>query len=247
MRILLLGGTADATLLAQRLANSGLDAVFSYAGRTSAPTAQPLPTRNGGFGGVAGLADFLGTEAITHVVDATHPFAAGMSRNAVAACALRGVSLIALERAPWSSGDRDRWTCVPSIEAAVAALPDTPARVFLAIGRQSLDAFAAKPQHFYLLRYIEAPETIPLPDHVGIAGRGPFTAEGDFALMRQHRIGIVVAKNAGGNAARAKLIAARQLGLPVMMIERPAIPPRRCCKTADEVMAWLAHEADRGV
>ena len=154
-RILLLGGTTEASRLARALADAGMDAVFSYAGRTDAPVAQPLPMRVGGFGGVSGLADYLRREGITHVVDATHPFAARMSGNAIAACAETGTPLIALERAPWQAQAGDDWRHVADIDAAVAALPDDPARVFLAIGKQTLAPFAAKPQHHYLLRLVD--------------------------------------------------------------------------------------------
>ena len=234
--------------MARRLANDRVDAVFSYAGRTGAPVAQPLPTRIGGFGGPEGLARYLAEEGITHVVDATHPFAAQMSRNAVAACAAGGVPLCVFERAPWASGPGDDWRHVADLAAAVAALPDRPARVFLAIGRQNLDPFAAKPQHHYLLRLVDPPDgPLPLPDTTVIIARGPFDAAADRTLMAAERIEVVIAKNAGGTGARAKLDAARALGLPVILIDRPALPPRRIARTVEEVMAFLAHPADLGV
>lgn len=243
MRILLLGGTSDATQLAARLNAAGLDAIFSYAGRVSTPTPQPLPTRIGGFGGVEGLEAYLKAERITHVVDATHAFAANMSRNAVQACARAGVKLVALERAPWAAQPGDDWHPVADIAGAIAALPERGARIFLATGRQSVADFAAKPANFYLLRYIEPPKVIPLPDYIGLAGRGPFTVEGDTKLMREHRITHLVAKNAGGEAARAKLGAAGALRIPVIMIERPAVPERLRLETPEAVMGWLAHGA----
>lgn len=246
-RILLLGGTSDATALARLLSETGADAIFSYAGRVSTPTPQPLPMRVGGFGGVEGLVAYLRAEKITHVVDATHAFAAQMSRNAVAACAEAGVALAALERAPWAAQAGDTWHPVVDIAGAIDALPDAPARVFLATGRQSVAEFAAKPQHFYLLRYIEPPKAIPLPDYIGLAGRGPFTVEGDTALMQTHRITHLIAKNAGGEAARAKLDAARTLHIPVIMIERPPVPQRQSFERAEDVMGWLSHRADLGV
>ena len=141
-RVLLLGGTTEASQLARALAEAEVDAIFSYAGRTAAPVAQPLPTRVGGFGGVAGLQEWLQAQRITQVVDATHPFAAQMSRNAVQACAAAGVPLLAFERPAWQPQAGDQWQCVADIADAVAALPSTPARVFLAIGRQNLLPFA---------------------------------------------------------------------------------------------------------
>lgn len=237
----MLGGTTEASRLAKTLAEQGFEAVFSYAGRTGSPVAQPLPTRIGGFGGVAGLIDFLRSETISHVIDATHPFAAQMSRNAVAACAQTGVPLCAFERAPWTAQPGDRWTHVPDLAGAVAALPQAPARVFLAIGKQHLDAFAAAPQHHYLLRLVDPPEgALPLPDAKAIIARGPFDIQGDTDLLRSEAITHIVAKNAGGAGAEAKLIAARSLNLPVILIDRPAVPARAIRATLEGVMGWLA-------
>ena len=248
-RILLLGGTTEASALAKTLAEAGTDAVFSYAGRTAKPVSQPLPTRIGGFGGADGLADYLQAEGITHVVDATHPFAAQMSTNAVGACALVGVPLCAFERPAWQAGEGDNWVQADSIEQAVEALPDTPARVFLAIGKQNLAQFAAKPQHHYLLRLVDAPEAdLPLPHTTVEIARGPFDVAGDTALMQRHGITHVVAKNAGGVGAAAKLTAARSLNLPVIMIGRPQVHApagqRPIKGSVAEVMAWLSHPAD---
>ena len=238
-RILLLGGTTEANLAAQAIAKAGLAAVYSYAGRTEAPMGQPVHMRVGGFGGVEGLQAYLKTEGITHVIDATHPFAAQMSTNAVAACEAEGVPLIALERAPWVAGEGDRWTHVPDLPAAVAALAVPPQHVFLAIGRQHIDAFAAQPQHRYLLRLVDAPTgPLPFPAEVVVA-RGPFDVASDTALMQEHGTEVVVAKNAGGKGAVAKIAAARALGLPVVMIDRPAIPPRAVVHSVAGVMAWL--------
>ena len=248
MHILILGGTTEASLLARAVADAGLDAVFSYAGRTDNPVAQPLPTRIGGFGGVAGLVDYLIAQDITHVVDATHPFAAQMSRNAVTACAALQTPLIALERAPWVALPKDRWTMVPDTAAAVAALPDAPARVFLAIGKQTLADFAAKPQHHYVLRLVDPPQDpLPLPNTTVILARGPFTEADDLALLQTHNITHVVAKNAGGKGAQAKLGAARALHLPVIMINRPALPPRQIARNIVDVMDWLHAVTPRGV
>jgi precorrin-6A/cobalt-precorrin-6A reductase len=226
--------------MAEAIAEAGLAGVYSYAGRTNAPMGQPIHMRVGGFGGVEGLRVFLDAEKITHVIDATHPFAAQMSTNAVAACSATGTPLIALERAPWVAAKDDRWTHVPDINAAVAELGKAPLRVFLAIGRQHLDAFAAQPQHSYLLRLVDAPTSpLPFPADVVVA-RGPFTPEGDAALMRQHRTELIVAKNAGGKGAVAKIAAARMLGLPVVMIDRPMIPSRQVAYSVAAVMSWLA-------
>ncbi len=247
-RILLLGGTTEAGHLARAIAEAGLPGVYSYAGRTDAPLDQPIPMRVGGFGGVEGLCAYLKAEDISHVIDATHPFAAQMSGNAVAACAATGTPLIALERAPWVAGEGDRWSHVADIPAAVAALAGPPRRVFLAIGRQHLDPFAAQPQHHYLLRLVDAPTgPLPLPQAEVIVARGPFDVAGDTALLRQHRTELIVAKNAGGKGAVAKIAAARALGLPILMIDRPILPKRQVVSTVKATMDWLHQTARLGV
>jgi precorrin-6A/cobalt-precorrin-6A reductase len=247
MRALILGGTSDANRLADAATRLGLDARYSYAGRTEAPVAQSLPTRIGGFGGADGLADYLRIERISHVVDATHPFAAEISRNAVAACAATGAALIALERAPWTKMPEDNWIEVKDVATAAAALPEQSARVFLAIGRQHLAPFATRPQHAYTLRLVDPPEgALPLQHAEVIVSRGPFTLAGDLDLIRSRNIEWIVARNAGGTGARAKIDAARQLGLPVVMIARPALPERQTTESIEEVLAFLGHDARLG-
>lgn len=250
LRVLLLGGTTEAGALALALASAGLDAVYSYAGRTGAPVGQPIPTRTGGFGGAEGLAVYLRHEGFTHIIDATHPFAAQISANAVEAASEARIPLIAFERTPWTRTTGDRWTHVPDTASAVAALPEAPATVFLAIGRQGLTPFAARPQHNYLLRLVDPPDgPLSLPNATALIARGPFTTEGDRALLETRKVEIIVAKNAGGEGARAKLDAARALGLPVILIDRPALPARPVRHSVAEVMRWL-HDtppAERGV
>jgi precorrin-6A/cobalt-precorrin-6A reductase len=246
MRALILGGIADASLLAAEIARAGIDAVYSYGGRTRAPADQPLPTRIGGFGGVSGLADTIRREGITHVIDATHPFAAEMSGNAIAACAETGTPLIALERAPWTGTLGDNWIEVSDVNAAVAALPEAPARVFLAIGRQHIAPFAARPQHAYTLRFVDPPEA-PLPFTADvIVSRGPFTLDGELEMMRVRGINWIVARNSGGDGARAKIDAARRLSLPVIMISRPKLPERLRVESVTDVMQWLSHRTCLG-
>lgn len=245
-RALILGGTADASLLAAEIARAGIDAVYSYGGRTRAPASQPLPTRIGGFGGVGGLDDYIRREEITHVIDSTHPFAAEMSRNAVAACAETGTPLIALERAPWTKAPGDNWIEIPDVNAAVAALPEAAANVFLAIGRQHIAPFATRPQHAYTLRFVDPPDA-PLPFAADvIVSRGPFTLEGELEMMRKRSITRIVARNSGGDGARAKIDAARVLGLPVIMIARPQLPERLRVESVAEIMQWLGHRTCLG-
>ena len=248
MRVLLLGGTTEANQIGRSLAAAGVAGVYSYAGRTATPVPQPLPTRVGGFGGVDGLVEYIRQEHITHVIDATHPFANQISRNAVEACAKTSRPLIACLREPWRETPGDKWQHVATVEDAAAILPARPARIFLAIGRQHLAPFAAQSQHFYLLRLIDAPDTpLPLPDTEIVLARGPFTIEGDLALLRDHRITHVVTRNAGGEGARAKLDAARGLGLPVIMIDRPDLPERKVAQSVEQIVRWLTHSACLGV
>lgn len=245
--ILLLGGTTEASALATALAARGERAVLSYAGRTDHPRAQAIPTRVGGFGGVEGLADHMTREGVTHLVDATHPFAARISTNAIAAAELAGVELLALTRPAWEAGPGDRWIRVADTAGAGAALGGEAARVFLALGRQTIGDFADAAQHFYLLRFVDAADPPALPHHHLVVDRGPFTLAGELALLRAHRIQMIVAKNAGGSGARAKLEAARELGLPVVMIDRPFIPDRPQVESVAQVLDWLDHGVVRGV
>jgi precorrin-6A/cobalt-precorrin-6A reductase len=246
IRALILGGTADASLLAAAVARAGIEAIYSYGGRTRTPADQSLPTRIGGFGGVSGLADYIRREGITHVIDATHPFAAGMSRNAIAACAEAGTPLITLERAPWTKAPGDNWIEVADVNAAAAALPEAPASVFLAIGRQHIAPFATRPQHAYALRFVDPPES-PLPFAAEmIVSRGPFTLDGELEMMRARDIAWIVARNSGGDGARAKIDAARALGLPVIMISRPELPKRLQVESVADVMQWLGHRTCLG-
>lgn len=239
--ILILGGTTEANALAQAMADRGIKAIYSYAGRVDNPRPQPLPVRVGGFGGVDGLARYLSDHAISHVIDATHPFAAQMSRNAVAACGAAGIKLAALTRSEWVPRDGDQWQHVADIDAAVATLDGPAQRVFLAVGRMHLEDFAAQPQHHYLLRLVDEPGALPLPNCDVVVSRGPFTEDGDRALIERHGSELIVSKNAGGTGARAKLDAARALGLPVLMIDRPVLPQRREFSSVAQVLDWLSH------
>lgn len=251
-RLLILGGTSEAAALAEALAGrADVAAVLSYAGRTEQPKSLPIPTRVGGFGGIDGLIRHIADECVDAVIDATHPFAARMSANAIAACARTRVPLLALERPPWTPEPGDDWRPVPDLAAAAVGLGAARRRVFLAIGRLHLGAFAAAPQHAYLIRLVDAPrEPLPLPDVTVVVARGPFRAEDDERLLADFRAEAVVAKNAGGTAAFAKMIAARRLRLPVLLVERPAIPPRATVADVATALDWLqarVHHARLGV
>ena len=245
MRVLILGGSSDATALARALAGRpGIDARLSLAGRTRAPAAQPLTTRIGGFGGVEGLSAYLYAEAIDLLVDATHPFAARMSANARAAIDATATTLLRVERPAWDPVSGDRWHEVADMDAAARALGEEPRHVFLTIGRLQLAAFAAAPQHDYLVRTIDpAAEAVDLPRARFIQARPPFDATAEAGLMRDHGIDVLVSKNSGGADAYGKIAAARALGLPVVMVRRPPATG----ETMDVEAALAAIEAHRKV
>lgn len=250
MRILLLGGTSEARRLGELLADrSDLSTLLSYAGRTTIPADQPVAFRVGGFGGVAGLRAFLRGGRIDAAVDATHPFAERMSAHAVTACRAEGVPLARLARPAWVRGEGDRWRCVADFASAAAALGEAPRRVLLTIGQGGLEAFSARPQHFYLVRSIGAPESLTLPNAALLLDRPPYTLEAEAALMEGHRIEMLVTKNSGGAATVAKLHAARSLGIAVVMIERPILTagvPEFDDPAA--LLAWIDRvQAERGV
>jgi precorrin-6A/cobalt-precorrin-6A reductase len=242
-RVLILGGTAEARLLAERLApRAGLEVTLSLAGRTAAPAPQLVPVRIGGFGGVAGLAHYLATERIDALIDATHPYAAAISANAAAAAGSAGVPHLALRRPPWTATQGDRWTEVGEVSAAVRALGNTPRRVFVTLGRNELTPFLTAPQHYYLVRSVDPVDPPLALPHVGyVTGRGPFSEADDQALMKAHDIEIVIAKNSGGGATYGKIAAARALGIAVILLRRPPAPPAPAVETVEDVMAWLDH------
>lgn len=243
MRVLILGGTTEASSLARLLANdTRFETTLSLAGRTAQPARQPLPTRIGGFGGIDGLMQYLRAAKIDAVVDATHPYADQMSAHAVAACEQAVIPFASLVRAPWTRQAGDDWRDVIDTEAAVDALGEDPRRVFLAIGRQELPLFAGAPQHHYLARVIDAPDGTDLPPHLTLLqARGPFDLAAEIALLRDHRIDVVVSKNAGGEATYAKIAAARALGVPVLMIARPYKPAGQPVESPEDAVAWLDH------
>jgi precorrin-6A/cobalt-precorrin-6A reductase len=242
-RILILGGTAEARQLAGRLAGrAGLDVTLSLAGRTASPAAQPVPIRVGGFGGADGLAKYLVGERIDAFIDATHPYANVISANAVEAARRSGVPSIALRRPPWIAVPGDRWIEVSDVGEAVRAIGQTPRRVFVALGRNELKPFRDAPQHYYLIRSVDPVDPpLPLP-HVGyVTGRGPFSEADDHALMTEHRIDVVVAKNSGGTATYGKIAAARMLGVDVVILRRPPAPACAAVATIEDAIVWLDH------
>jgi precorrin-6A/cobalt-precorrin-6A reductase len=249
MRVLILGGTSEARALASRVADlPGINAVLSLAGRTREPQAQPIPTRIGGFGGGEGLCAYLRAERIDRVIDATHPFAAQMSRHAAEACARMRIPLVMLTREPWRKKPGDEWIEVADLENAARALGDEPKRVFLTIGRLGIAAFARAPQHFYLIRTIDPPANVAaLPYHELTYARGPFGVEDEERLMRQASVDVLVTKNSGGPGTYAKMVAARRLRIPAIVVRPPPRPDVPVVHNIDAALRFLSHDAARGV
>lgn len=243
-RILILGGTTEARLLAERLAaRRDLAVTLSLAGRTANPVPQPVPVRSGGFGGADGLASHLAQQHVDVLIDATHPYAATMSANAAAAARAARVPLLALRRPPWIALAGDRWLDAADGGTAIKAIGDRPRRVFLALGRKDLAPFVAAPRHFYLVRSVDPVEPpLAVPHAHYITARGPFAQADDQALLSRHAIEVVVSKNSGGDAAYGKIAAARALGLTVVMLRRPALPAVPAVETIAEALAFIDHE-----
>ena len=215
---------------------------LSLAGRTASPAPHAVPVRVGGFGGAAGLADYLSRERIDALIDATHPFANIISANAAAAARETSVPFVALRRPPWTRVAADRWTEVSNAGAAVNAIGQEPRRVFVALGRNELKPFAGAPQHRYLVRSVDPVDPpLPVPQVTYITARGPFSETSDRALMTAHAIEIVIAKNSGGSAAYGKIAAARALGIGVIMLRRPPAPDAPAVETVEDAIAWLDH------
>ncbi|MCZ2860486.1 cobalt-precorrin-6A reductase [Blastococcus sp. VKM Ac-2987] len=236
--VLVLGGTGEGRRLAAALAGAGVDVVSSLAGRVADPALPAGRVRIGGFGGVAGLVAWLRDEAPAAVVDATHPFAAGMTAAAAEASAATGIPLLRLQRPGWTAGPGDDWRWVDSPADAAAAVAGYGS-VFLTTGRQGLAAFADVPGHC-LVRSVDPPAP-PLPHRVTVLlARGPFDVAGERALMREHAVEVVVTKDSGGPMTAAKLTAARELGLPVVLLRRPPLPPGvPVVATVGEAVEWI--------
>jgi precorrin-6A/cobalt-precorrin-6A reductase len=242
--VLILGGTSEARALAGDLAGRpGLRVVSSLAGRVSRPALPDGEVRVGGFGGAAGLAGWLRAEGVAAVVDATHPFAETISAHAVDACARAGLPLLRLARPGWLPRDGDDWRDAGSLEQAAAMLPGLGSRVFLTTGRQGLAAFAGLDRLWFLIRCVDPPAG-PMPAHREVLlARGPYERTAERALMRRFGVDVLVTKDSGGELTAGKLDAARDLGLPVVMIRRPAPAPAAAAPQSvpavPDAVAWL--------
>ncbi len=233
--ILILGGTRDEHQIATGLESAGIEFMVSMAGATRNPVERSYPTRTGGFGGADGLAEYLGKREITGLIDATHPFAEKISRSAVEAVKKSGVPLMRYVRPAWDASD---FRNVGDLDAAAHALP-AGARAFLTVGGKSLQPFIERGDVWFLFRGVDPMEN-PFQQGEALVQRPPFTLEAEVALMKAHRITHLVSKNSGGGLTRAKLDAATQLGVSVIMVERPVLPVVDTASTVSDILRWAA-------
>lgn len=240
VHLLVLGGTGEARRVADLLRDTpALRVSSSLAGRVGVPARVGTPVRVGGFGGVEGLCAWLRAEDVGAVLDATHPFAAGMTANAAAAAARLGLPLLVLRRPGWAARATPRWRWVGSSAEAARVLPALGSRVFLSTGRGELAAFAHLRDLWFLARSVEPPAG-PVPPHLHVLlDRGPFTVAAETALLREHRIDVLVTKDSGGDATAAKLVAAAALDVPVVIRSRPPLPAGvDSVATVEDAVRW---------
>jgi precorrin-6A/cobalt-precorrin-6A reductase len=240
-RLLILGGTGDAAELAAKASViEQIEVITSLAGRTRNPQVPTGIVRFGGFGGEAGLVAYLREAKIDLLIDATHPFAAQISWNAATAAASCNIPFLMFIRPAWQRLPGDEWIEVDSVEAAASVLPKFAKRVFLTIGRQQLAPFARLDSIWFLMRLIDppAPEAL-VPSGMILCDRGPFVLDNERQLLIEYQIDTLVSKNSGGDATYAKIIAARELGLKVVMVKRPPTPPGEKVSNVESAMQWL--------
>jgi precorrin-6A/cobalt-precorrin-6A reductase len=241
--VLILGGTAEARELATRLHRDGIAVTSSLAGRVAKPRLPVGELRVGGFGGPDALARWLTEHDVAAVVDATHPFAERISASAATAARAAGVPLLRLERPGWSERPGDRWHWVDDLDAAAAAIAGLGERVLLTTGRQGLAAFAGVDAAWFLVRCVDPPDPPLPPRHALLLDRGPYTLEGELALIDRHAIDLLITKDSGGRHTEAKLDAARARGLPVIVVRRPVRPVAPIVSTLEDAVDWARAHA----
>ncbi len=243
-RILILGGTGDsARLIPQLSALPNVETIASLAGRTPKPNIPSVgQVRMGGFGGVEGLVNYLKTEKIDLLIDMSHPFAAQITRNASIAAQEAGIPRLLFCRPAWEQVEGDRWIMAADLDAAAALFPGLADRVFLTIGRQELGAFARVADCWFLMRMITPPDLAELPTGDVLLDQGPFDLVKETKILQDYAIGAIVSKNSGGNAAYAKIIAARTLGIPIVMIPRPLLPESEVVSEISAVVQWVQRQ-----
>lgn len=240
-RVLILGGTGEAAKLAAIVSElAEIEVISSLAGRTQTPIVPTGSVRVGGFGGELGLVKYLRDQQIDYLIDATHPFAAKISWSAAAAAIEAKIPHLMLVRPAWEQTSGDRWIEVDHVEAAATVLETDATRVFLTIGRQQLAAFARLQNLWFLMRSIDPPvPEMPVPPGITLLDRGPFTVEQERKLLTNYNIDKIVSKNSGGNATYAKVIAAREMGIAIVMVKRPAMPIGERVSEVNDAIDWL--------
>ncbi|WP_328644354.1 cobalt-precorrin-6A reductase [Amycolatopsis sp. NBC_00348] len=237
--ILILGGTGEARKLASDLTDRGVRVVSSLAGRVARPRLPVGEVRVGGFGGAEGLAVWLRENDVRAVVDATHPFAERIGANAAKAAELTKIPLLRLARPGWEAGENDVWHWADDLPDAARKLPELGKRVFLTSGRQGLPAFAHLDDLWFLIRCVDPPEP-PLPRHHELLlARGPYEVDSERELLARHSVDVLVTKDSGGDLTSAKLTAARELGVPVLLVRRPPRPVTETAETGPEAVEWV--------
>jgi precorrin-6A/cobalt-precorrin-6A reductase len=242
-KFLILGGTAEGVHVSKVVSKlSGMDTVYSLSGATKSSKSSKLPncrTRIGGFGGVEGLLQYLGKEKFDGLVDATHPYASQMANHAALACQESNIPRIKFVRPAWIKVSGDDWRGAQNLEEAPKVIPEIAQRIFLATGRKDLPVFESLSERWFLVRLVDAPKAeISLDKHQLILGRGPFDLESEIELLKMHKIDVVVSKNSGGSTY-AKIEAARNLGLPVIMIDRPKPPKGLVVGSLGRIKNWV--------
>lgn len=242
-KILILGGTGDAVKLATKLvAIPEIEVISSLAGRTKKPLALVGQVRIGGFGGAEGLANYLQENSIDILIDATHPCAGQITNNGAIASQIANIPHLMLVRPQWEKVAGDNWIEVESVAAAARAISEEVDRVFITSGRQQLEPFLERsqiyPNIWYLIRSIDPPD-LELPNSKVLLDRGPFSLEQERQLLRDYQIQAIVSKNSGGDATYAKVIAARELGIPIIMVQRPAMPEGNKVTSITDAIAWI--------
>jgi precorrin-6A/cobalt-precorrin-6A reductase len=238
MRILILGGTGEGRELAEALASGGHEVVTSLAGRTSSPMVPQGEIRVGKFGGVPGLVGYLRAMRIERVIDATHPYSGLISANAVAAARQAGIRLVRLTRPVWEEPTGGRWSHVPDVAAAAKAIPEGSVAL-ITTGHEGLEKLLARNDCELIVRLIEPPD-ISMPAHARLVlGRPPYSLDDERHLFEAERIRVLVTKNSGGQATRAKLLAAAELGVRVVVIDRPILPGAVEAGSVEQVIAAI--------
>ena len=244
--LLILGGTGEAAALARAALirfGGALNLTTSLAGRTERPGPLPGRVRIGGFGGAAGLAAYLTEHSVDRVIDATHPFATRISTEARLACEEARVPRLLLLRPPWHRQPLDRWIEVDSMAAAAEIVGRFGRRAFLTVGTGEIACFATAPEVRFLVRLVDPPRRpLPLRFYQVVVGRGPFSLSAERHLFARHAIDVLVCKASGGAATEAKIIAARELSVPIVMVRRPLAEPGNAVETVEAALDWLAGE-----